>query len=307
MRWNRPRTKMKRRVAIGLVILLVISGLAVVYANVNLKGGSHGSPDVVATVEGQKITRDELTDLLLEQAGQQGLSILIAEKLIELEAEKQEVVVSEEEIEEELTDYYEYYGGKEGFTQALEMTSYSADEVRKNLVQDLTIKKLLASRTSVSEEEIKEYFEENKERLAEEEQVRASHILVETEEEAQTILEKLEQGEDFAELAGEFSMDTATKEYGGDLGFFTRAAVAQEFAEAAFALSEGENSEPVKTVDGYHIIKTMEKKAAKAADYEENKEKIADLLVEEKMQEEYTPWIQELTQQYKIENFLAEA
>ncbi|NLW09980.1 MAG: hypothetical protein GX036_09025 [Firmicutes bacterium] len=165
MRWNRPNIKMKRRVATVLVILVVLSGLAVVYANINLKGKPGRIPEVVATVGEEKITRDELTDLLLAQAGEQGLNILIAEKLIDLEAKKEKIVVSEEEIEEELADYYEYYGGKEEFAQALEKSPYTIEEIKKNLAKDLTVKKLLAPRISVDEEEIKEYFEENKEEM----------------------------------------------------------------------------------------------------------------------------------------------
>ena len=98
-----------------------------------------------------------------------------------------------------------------------------------------------------------------------EEQVKASHILVATEEEAQAAPDRLAAGEDFAALAAELSIDTGSASVGGELGWFPRGAMVTEFEEAAFALAAGETSGIVKSDYGYHIIK-LEDKAVRDLD-----------------------------------------
>ena len=89
------------------------------------------------------------------------------------------------------------------------------------------------------------------------EQVWARHILVKTEADAKLVLNRLASGEDWAKIAAEVSIDTGTKDLGGDLGWFTKGKMVKAFEEAAFALKAGEISAPVQTDFGWHVIQTV--------------------------------------------------
>jgi len=286
-----------------IALLIVAAGL---FTFVTACGNAKSDQEVMATVNGEKITKDELYDLLLSSNGEQALEYLIQQKVIELEAKKQNIVVSEEEIKKEMEKFYEYYGGKEGLAQALETTGYTLEQFKEDLADNITVKKLLEPEISIEEDQIKEYFEENKASFAQEEQVKARHILVEDEKTANEVKAKLDSGEDFEKLAKELSTDTATKDKGGDLGYFGRGKMVKEFEDVAFSLDIGEVSSPVKTKFGYHIIKVEDKKEAKEANYEDSKEEIKEILFEQQVPLVYDTWLQNLYKNYKIENFLTE-
>ena len=90
-------------------------------------------------------------------------------------------------------------------------------------------------------------------------QVHARHILVTNEEDAALAKERLEAGEDFAELAAEMSLDPGSKENGGDLGWFPEGVMTPTFELAAFALEPGQVSDPVQSPFGFHIIEVLER------------------------------------------------
>jgi peptidyl-prolyl cis-trans isomerase C len=139
-------------------------------------------------------------------------------------------------------------------------------------------------RPMVTEEEIRKVYEEEAAKLQQTERVRARHILVGTEKEAEDILARLEKGEKFEDLAKKFSLD-GSKEYGGDLGYFTAPEMVPEFSKAAFALKVGETSQPIKTDFGWHIIRLEDRKQGAAQPYDQVKTAIRNVLLRRKVGE----------------------
>lgn len=260
--------------------------------------------DTAASINGEEISKEELYSKLTDLYGKDTLDSLVTNKMIEMEAKKEKVKVTGNEIDEELTKLQESYGGEEAFTSALEENNVSMDKIREDIEFYLLAEKLIEPDISITDEEMKTYFEENKDSFDEKEQVKASHILVEDETTAKKVKEELDSGKDFAELAKEYSTDTSNAADGGDLGYFSKGEMAEEFEKAAFEMEVNTVSNPVKTDFGYHIIKVSDKKAAKAATFEEHKDKIKELLFDEKIQTEYPNWLEEKKSEYDIKSYL---
>jgi foldase protein PrsA len=198
----------------------------------------------------------------------------------------------------------EYYGGKDAMTQTLAMYNINLDQVREDVTVNIKLEKLLSQRIEITDQEVQEHFQVNQEAYAVEEQIKVSHILVDSEETAQEITTLLAEGRNFADLAEEYSTDTGSKNQGGNLGMVTRGEMVEEFEQAAFAMQPGQISDPVKSEYGYHIIKVEEKTEARPGTLEENYDKIKDTLFQQKMELEYPIWLGEQYQKYPVENFL---
>jgi foldase protein PrsA len=294
----------KKSLAIIIAMSLVLITILTACSKDALSGKANDK--IVARVNNEVITKDELYEFLVKENGQTALNSLIATKIVELEAKSQDIKATEEDVQKEMDTIAEQYGGQDAFEQFLIMYGYSMDDIKNNIEMNLNIKRLLEPDLKIEEDEMKAYFETNKERFDEKEQVKASHILVDSEDKAKEVKEKLLAGEDFAKLAKDYSIDTGNNQQGGELGFFARGEMVHEFEDAAFSLEIGKISDPVKTNHGYHIIKVEDKKQAKEATYEENKAAIKEILLEEKLPVSYNTWIQEKFAEYEIETFLGE-
>lgn len=135
---------------------------------------------------------------------------------------------------------------------------------------------------TVTPEEVKARYDQEVASLPKQEEVRASHILVATEDEAKAVIAALDKGGDFAALAKEKSSDS-NKDEGGDLGFFSRGRMVPEFEEAAFALKPGEYTKtPVKTQFGFHVIKLEEKRDVPPPAFEEVEQQVRQMVMREK-------------------------
>lgn len=158
------------------------------------------------------------------------------------------------------------------------------------------------SGVSVSDDEAKKYYDDNKEQFIGEETVTASHILVKTEDEAKTLYEKIASGEVSFENAARENSTCPSKANGGSLGEFSRGQMVPEFDAAVFSMQVGEiTKEPVKTQFGYHLIRLDAKNEAKPIEFSEIKDRIKSALLGEKQQKAYESKINQLKILYPVD------
>ena len=174
------------------------------------------------------------------------------------------------------------------------------DEFKKMTLLSLIINKEIEGKTMVDDAEVKAFFDENKDKFTVGTQLKASHILVDTEKEAKDILERIKKGESFAALAKSFSKDKGSAVKGGDLGYFGRGKMVPEFERAALALKPGEVSDPVRTRFGYHIIKLTDIKKGQPANFEQTKESIRKQLLMEKKKKLFDAYVEKLKAESNI-------
>lgn len=289
----KDRGKTVRKMILGF---LLIAGIALV-------GCSSSNSEVVAKVNDEVITKDDLYEILVANSGAQTLESLISETVIKQEAKKEGIEVSDEEIKADLDIMIDSYGGEDSFNEALAYYGYKRDDIVKNITINMLVKKLMEPGIDITDEDIKAYFEENKDSLGTEEEVSAKHILVEEKDLADEIYEKLQKGEDFEELAKEYSIDGSASS-GGDLGFFGRGKMVSEFEEAAFNLAVGEISKPVESEFGFHIIMLVDRVEGTEAKLEELSEEIREILLDEAISSGFDEWFSAVLANYTIENNL---
>ena len=141
------------------------------------------------------------------------------------------------------------------------------------------------AKKSVTEDAMKALYAETVKNLKPEQEVRARHILVETEDQAKDVVKRLKAGEDFAKLAGELSKDPGSGKEGGDLGYFTKERMVPEFSAAAFAMEPGQISDPVKSQFGFHVIKVEDKRDKQVPKFEEVKDQIEQFMYRKSQQD----------------------
>ena len=151
-------------------------------------------------------------------------------------------------------------------------------------------------RDGVPESEAKALYDERVKSIPTQEEIRARHILVKTEDEAKKVAKELEGGGDFGKLAEQYSQDRGGQD-GGDLGYFSRGQMVKPFEDAAFALEKEKISDPVQTEFGWHIIKVEDKRDRQPPSFNDVKDQITASLVQAKLQGE----VQNLRTDAKIE------
>lgn len=262
--------------------------------------------EAVGSVGDTEITKDALYEKMVASSGAATLEAMISNEVVNQEADNADVEVTQEELDAEMAVYEESYGGVEALEQALAASGMSTADLEEEMETYLKVEKIIGPDIKITDKQINAYFEENKESFEQPAQVEASHILVATQEEADKVKVKLDDGGDFAELAAEHSIDTANAESGGALGAFGIGEMAAEFEKAAFGMDIDEISDPVETDYGFHIIQVTGKTDAIEASLEDSKEQIKETLFDESLNTKYAKWLAEKIESYEIVNKLAE-
>jgi len=244
----------------------------------------------------------------------EALSELIRQVLYKQEARARGMTVSKTDVEAEASAQYQrflqtYNITEQQLSDYLKQAGSTLSEFKESIraeveTQLLTerVQTAVAGPIDPSDDDLEAYFEAHISSYDQPEQIRASHILVDDEGTAEEALAQLKAGADFAELAKTYSEDTATKDNGGDLGWFSRGKMVREFEDAAFALENvGDITDIVKTSYGYHIIKLTGREPAHTPTLDEVKDRVRDDYLQEKKNEKVADWYNALYSSSDIE------
>ncbi len=316
-------TQMRKSVKVIVYVVVVAFAASLLYIGYSgrlpVGGAALGAP--IATVNGEKLSSQEFTELYLQVVGLQeasGRSVpesqvealkaqllnqMINGKLVLQAAKQARIKVTRDEIDRAYGEYVKQYPSEKDFREALKQRGLSAREFRDRLRNQKLVEKMVErvqKSAKVSDAELAKAYE----------QVRARHILFKVnqpEEEAavrakaEETVKKLRAGADFAQLAKKLSDDPGSREKGGDLGFFGHGQMVAEFEKAAFALKVNELSDPVKTTYGFHVIQVLERKEAKGPEFEKAKAELRKRLAESEGQKAFNEWFTDLRKKARIE------
>lgn len=262
-------------------------------------GGAGGG--TIVTVNGQPITKAEL-DAKLEAsaAGKQTLNQLVQAKLIDQYAADNKLDVSDAEVQKKEDEIKARYQGDQ-FAQILKQQGLTEDDVKKILKQQVELEKAVGKNATVSDADIKAYFDKNHATLDKPEQVRARHILVADLKTASDVEAQLKKGAKFEDLAQKYSTDPSSKVKGGELGFFGHGQMVPAFDKAAFTQPIASVGPPVKSPFGYHIIQVEERKPALKATLASSKEQIKTQLTQQQLSAQIPTFLQGLRAKAKFD------
>ncbi len=247
--------------------------------------------------------------LSIEAQAMQGL---IREELYAEQAKKMNIKIASKDVDDAFKKQYDDLLSQYNITEdqlntylvsqnkTLADFKFQMKEGIKAQLRDQALRTAVVGTIEPTDDQLEAYFEKNISKYNTPEQVRASHILVDDEDTANKVLAELNNGADFADLAKKYSTDTATKDKGGDLGWFSRGQMVKEFEDAAFSMKVGEVSKPIKTQYGYHIIKVTDHKDAHTPTLDEVKDKVHDDYVKETGDNKFNDWYQGIHDQAEI-------
>jgi len=285
--------------------------------------------DVAAKVNGEVITNAEL-DKQLEQlkkqypqmfTGADGegrmldfkqrlLDNLINQKLVEQAAKEKDIKITDADVEKQIEQLKSGFKDDAQFEQALKTAGMTVDQLKTQIRDQLLTQKLiesLAADIKVTEAEVQAYYDKNKTQFFQKEAKKASHILFKPDDKktAEKVLAQVKSGGDFAALAKQYSVDTATASKGGDLGWPTTPYV-PEFETALAKLKKGQTSALVQTPYGWHIIRVTDERKGKQQTLAEVKAQIEQIIQQQRRADGYQKFLDDLKKKAKIEILVAD-
>ncbi len=314
------------------VIFLVLIHFLLLTSHFSLSYGAILLDRIVAVVNEDVITWSELRRSLEQEEKEfiEGLAVKDREKalrrlektfinsMIDIKLQLQEarrkgLDVKDAEVEGAISDIKKKYNlGDEEFVASLNAEGFTLEEYKRRLREQILLSKVInyavRSNVFVTDKEIADFYNANKEKYAQAESVRIRQIFFnapgdktqqsQLEAKAQEIIKRLNAGQDFAKLAEEYSEDTSRR-FGGDLGYISRGTVLKEIEDMAFSLKEGEISKPFWSSRGLHIIKVEHKLDLTSP--EKIREEIKGILLERAFRLKYEEWIKDLRSKAHIE------
>lgn len=305
---------------LGVILLISLSLLAAC-------GGDKKAADpnkILATINDQEITQEDLDkrfaivssnynfdpankEHMAYQAElkKQVLDSLIDETVLLAEALKRGYQLPASLVESEMEYFRSQFASESDYEDYLaNYIGTTKEEFKEIITSDLTISQLFDEITSTVTQTAmtaKDYYESNKDQFNTDEEVLASHILVDTEEEAKSLIEEIKNGADINELAYEHSTDPSAQNNFGNLGWFSRGVMVPEFEEAAFSIGAGElYPEPVKSQFGYHVIYVADKEEAGLKSFADLEAEIENMLLESAKNDAFVDFIDSLRDQADI-------
>ncbi|MGG3521569.1 peptidylprolyl isomerase PrsA [Bacillus pseudomycoides] len=231
--------------------------------------GPKDNSEAIATSKVSTITKGDFDKQLKERYGKDMLYEMMAQDIM-----TKKYKVSDDEVDKEFKKAKDQFGDQ--FKTVLESNRLKDEDDFKNQIR-FKLAMNEAIKKSITDKDVKANYKP---------EIKASHILVNDEKTANDIKKQLDEGASFEELAKQQSQDPGSKENGGDLGYFGPGKMVPEFEEAAYKLNVGEISKPIKSSQGYHIIKLTDKKELKP--YDEVKDSIRKNLEEKLLADQTT-------------------
>jgi foldase protein PrsA len=248
-----------------------------------------------------------------EQLRREAIDLLVSRAVFRKEAQALGITVADQEVTDRLDELKQQYyqGDEQRYEQELKSLGLTEEDIRAELETQLLNQKLFDEVTkdvSVTDEDVRKYYDENRDRFRAPDSREVAHILVDTKKKAQELYAELEAGADFAELAKDNSTDESSAQNGGQLPDPARkdGSLVPEFEKVAFELATGEISKPVKSEYGWHIIKALtDTKPASTTPFDQVEKDIREQLLQEKRNAAMTEWVTDTRAKYASETSYA--